>query len=159
MHKAVGGDGGRNEGKGTLAVSESDWATQNSEIGPERREAHPARPPGWYTDPASQRPGWWDGYQWNPAAGTAPPPPVNQHVTVLAPKSVGVAFLLALLFGPLGLLYASVAGGIIMLIVSVLAAFVSVFTFGVPTFICWVICIVWACVAANGHNSRLARRV
>lgn len=36
-------------------------------------------------------------------------------VTVASPKSVGVAFLLTLLFGPLGMFYSTVSGALIML--------------------------------------------
>jgi hypothetical protein len=46
-------------------------------------------------------------------------PQFQQTVVVVAPtKSVGVAFLLTFLFGPLGLLYAFVIGGIVMFLPS-----------------------------------------
>ena len=49
-----------------------------------------------------------------------PPPPMVQvvqpYIVVRAPKSVGVAILLTLLFGPLGMLYSTVPGALIMLV-------------------------------------------
>lgn len=55
-----------------------------------------------------------------------PQPQYQQTVVIVGKqKSVGVAFLLAFLFGPLGLLYASVVGGIVMIIVSGLVAIVT----------------------------------
>ncbi|OHA83273.1 MAG: hypothetical protein A2937_03935 [Candidatus Yonathbacteria bacterium RIFCSPLOWO2_01_FULL_47_33b] len=66
-------------------------------------------------------------------------------------KSVGVAFLLAFIFGPLGMMYSTVSGGIIMLVVSL---FVGLFTLGFGLFVTWPICVVWACIAASSHNKK-----
>lgn len=140
-------------------------------------------PAGWYPDPSGNgQSSWWDGSRWAPPPAPAPQsqygqpqygqpqsgqsqfpqPPYPQpqyllrpQVTLLAPKSVGVAFLLAFLFGPLGLLYASVSGGIVMIFVMFVAAFLSVVTLGLPMFLGWFACVVWACVAANSHNERI----
>lgn len=135
-------------------------------------------PAGWYPDPSgSGYSSWWDGSRWAPPPAPAPQPRYGQpqygqpqlpqvsypqpqylvhpQVTLVAPKSVGVAFLLAFLFGPLGLLYASVSGGIVMIFVMFVAALLSVVTFGLPMFLGWFACMVWACVAANGHNDRI----
>lgn len=75
----------------------------------------------------------------------------NQHTIVVVNegKSVGLAFLLAFFFGPLGLLYASVAGGFIMIILSI---FIGVVTLGMGLIVTWIICILWAVIAAG--NSR-----
>jgi len=69
----------------------------------------------------------------------------NPHQSV-AQKSVFVAFLLTFLFGPLGMLYTTVPGALVMLVLSVL---VAIFTLGVGLLITWPICIIWACVAAS----------
>ena len=61
-------------------------------------------------------------------------------------KNTGVAIILAIIFGPLGMLYSTVAGGIIMMIVSFV---VALFTLGLGLIITWPICVIWAAVAAN----------
>ncbi|HEX3462615.1 MAG TPA: hypothetical protein VHS78_01010 [Candidatus Elarobacter sp.] len=75
------------------------------------------------------------------------------YVAVAAPKSMAAALLLTFFFGPLGLFYASVAGGIVMLIVSVLLAMV---TFGLSLFVTVPACMVWAAIATSNYNARLA---
>jgi hypothetical protein len=100
------------------------------------------------------------------------------QVTVRLPKSVGIALLLTLLFGPLGLLYATVKGGLLMLAVEFFGGillFLSVvaagskgvpnaagaaivgglalfwlFAFGIQ-----VVCAVWAVVAAQSYNREI----
>lgn len=112
--------------------------------------------------------------QWAPqgeaAAAPGPPPHypppqyhpqpiyVTQQVQMapayvaIAPKSMATALVLTFLFGPLGLFYASVTGGIVMLVISVLAA---VMTWGLSGFITWPICVIWAAVATSNYNARL----
>jgi flagellar basal body-associated protein FliL len=77
----------------------------------------------------------------------------NQTIIVVAQnrKSTGVAFILSFLFGPLGLLYASIAGGLIMLLISIP---VAIFTLGFGLILTNVICVVWAIIAVNNHNSK-----
>jgi len=65
-------------------------------------------------------------------------------------KSVVAAFFLTLLFGPLGLLYASVAGGIIMII---LALIIGAVTFGFGILITWPVAIIWGVIAAAASKS------
>jgi hypothetical protein len=71
-------------------------------------------------------------------------------------KSMGVALLLAAAFGPLGLLYASVTGGIIMLVVDLI---VAVVTLGFGLIFMWPIPIIWAAVAINRERERQALAV
>lgn len=73
-------------------------------------------------------------------------------IVVTATKSMGLAIALSVLFGPLGLLYASIVGGLIMLVISVPLAMV---TFGVSLFLTWPVCIVWSIIATNSCNRRL----
>lgn len=94
-----------------------------------------------------------------PPAPAPPPAPVVHYAAPAHPapplayrppsKSVGVAFLLTFLFGPLGMLYSTVTGGLVMLVISVI---LSVLTLGFSLIITWPVCIVWGCVAAA--NSR-----
>lgn len=67
-------------------------------------------------------------------------------------KSLGLAFLLAFFFGPLGLLYASVTGGIVMLILGVIIALI---TFGVGLIFVWIGSVIWAVVAVNNANKSI----
>jgi len=69
---------------------------------------------------------------------------MQSTVVVQAPKSRGVAFLLAFLFGPLGMLYSTVAGAIVMFFVSIV---LGVLTLGLSFLVTWPICIIWAVVA------------
>lgn len=73
-------------------------------------------------------------------------------VVVVERKSVALAFILTLLFGPLGMLYSTVLGALVMLVI---AAVVGGITFGVGLFVVWPICILWGCVAAAGSSRRV----
>lgn len=67
-------------------------------------------------------------------------------------KSMAAALLLSLFFGPLGLLYASVGGGILMLLISVPVMMV---TLGIGALVLLPICVIWAAVAVNSHNQKM----
>jgi len=60
--------------------------------------------------------------------------------------------MLTIFFGPLGLLYSSVAGGLVMLVVSVVVGFL---TLGIGLFVTHPICIIWGAVAASTYNKKL----
>ncbi|MGD0590121.1 MAG: hypothetical protein ABSA44_04905 [Bacteroidota bacterium] len=76
----------------------------------------------------------------------------KQIVVVKTEKSMGVTILLTILFGPLGMFYSTITGAIVMMIVSVLAAIV---TLGFGLIITWPICIIWAAVATKNYNKNL----
>ncbi len=81
-------------------------------------------------------------------------PSMQQQVNISIhqqPKSVGISLLLTFLFGPLGMLYSTVSGGLIMLAVSILLA---IFTFGFSVFITQPICMVWGAIAADNENKK-----
>lgn len=65
---------------------------------------------------------------------------------------MAVAIILAILFGPLGMLYSTVKGGVIMFIISIV---VGIFTLGFGLFILWPICVIWSAVATNSHNQKM----
>jgi hypothetical protein len=71
-------------------------------------------------------------------------------------KSVGVALVLTFFFGPLGMLYSTVAGGLIMLAANVV---LGTLTLGLFFFISWPIQMVWAAVAASNTNKAVAPTV
>ncbi len=67
-------------------------------------------------------------------------PVMPQTSTFTVKKSRGTALLLVLFFGPLGLLYSSVIGGILMIVI---AFVLGLFTFGIGAFLTWPVCILW----------------
>ncbi|MFZ1704887.1 MAG: DUF4339 domain-containing protein [Saprospiraceae bacterium] len=71
-------------------------------------------------------------------------------------KSLGLAVVLSLIFGPLGLLYSSVTGGVIMFFVSI---FIGLITLGFGIVISWLVCVVWSVVAVNNHNEKISSRI
>jgi len=79
---------------------------------------------------------------------------VNQKQTIIvkAEKSMGITILLTIFFGPLGMLYSTVTGAIIMIIVNVI---VAIITLGFGLLITCPVCIIWAAVATNKYNKSL----
>ncbi len=76
----------------------------------------------------------------------------RQQIVVVSTKSAGLAILLAVLFGPLGLLYSTIMGAAVMFIVNIIAAVV---TMGFGLILTWPICGIWAFVAVNSYNKKL----
>lgn len=76
----------------------------------------------------------------------------TRALVIVPTKSVGIAILLTFFFGPLGMLYSTIAGALTMFILNVLAIFL---TAGLGLFVTWPIGIVWAAVAASSHNKSL----
>lgn len=67
-------------------------------------------------------------------------------------KNLTTSLLFSVFLGPLGLLYASARGGIIMLLI----AFVVISSrFPVPIMIMWVCCSIWSVLATNRYNAKL----
>ena len=78
------------------------------------------------------------------------------HTTIMInQKSTGIALLLSFLFGPLGMLYATVSGGIIMFLISLV---VAVFTAGFGLLLTIPLGMVWAAVAVGNYNKQLSAR-
>lgn len=76
----------------------------------------------------------------------------RQTVIIKERKSIGLSLLLTILFGPLGMLYTTVSGAIIMFVVSLI---VAIITFGLGFFLTWPICIIWGVLAAKNYNSKI----
>ncbi|MGP9680587.1 hypothetical protein [Brachybacterium sp. AOP3-A1-3] len=90
-----------------------------------------------------------------------------------AQKSVGVAFVLTFFFGPLGMLYSTVGGALVMigidLVLAVLTGivvfFISLITLGIGSVLVilaplvgiptWIVSMIWGCVAASKHNEHV----
>lgn len=95
------------------------------------------------------------------------PPDPLQHKIVIKRKSVGIAILLSLLFGPFGMFYSTIKGAICMLLLPIVGVALFIFVgeqnidvLLIAMFIWllffasfyWIICVVWAAVAANNSN-------
>lgn len=77
-------------------------------------------------------------------------------------KSMALAVLLALFFGPLGLLYASISGGIIMMFVDLGILIASVLTLGLASglfLVTQVVTIVWAVLAVQGRDKAVLTQI
>jgi len=79
-----------------------------------------------------------------------------QHVVVTPTKSVGIAIILTVLFGPLGMFYSTIWGAIIM---TVLSFFVGILTVGIGLLVTWPISIIWGAATASSYNKKLLARV
>ena len=95
---------------------------------------------------------------------------LNMAAVAVNSKSVGIAFILILFFGPLGMLYSTIKGGVVMLILPI-PIFIIMFTraisgnldgiaLGLIFFIFyWVICLVWGVTAVNSYNNNLLKQL
>ena len=76
----------------------------------------------------------------------------NQPTIVISTKSPGIAIILTILFGPIGMFYSTIPGAIVMCLVSLV---VGVLTFGLGFLLTWPICIVWGALAASAYNKKV----
>ncbi|MGP9538662.1 hypothetical protein ACT3SP_11665 [Brachybacterium sp. AOP43-C2-M15] len=106
------------------------------------------------------------------------PQPVGHYAPPMAlpplpEKSVGLAFLLTFFFGPLGMLYSTVSGALILLgitlvvsfCVGIVIALITLATFGLGAILAflapmvgipiWITAMIWGCLAASSHNDRV----
>ena len=91
-------------------------------------------------------------------------PDLTQSPTiVIKHKSVGLAILLTFFFGPFGMFYSTYKGGLIMLLLPIClffgmlifsdSAFDALLVFAIfLSFFYWIICIIWAAIAASNSN-------
>ena len=75
-----------------------------------------------------------------------------QRIVVVSTKSVGLAIFLGVVFGPIGLLYSTVMGAIVMFIVNI---GVGLVTLGFGLFLTWPLCGIWAAIATKSYNNKL----
>lgn len=67
-------------------------------------------------------------------------------------KSVAIGLLFTVLLGPIGLLYASFWGGLLMIILGIIVIS-SQFIF--PIILLWIICCIWSVKALENYNRKL----
>lgn len=78
----------------------------------------------------------------------------NKVFIVNAKKSTVLGLILAFFFGPLGLLYSTVLGGVIMIVVAIVTFFILPL---IGPIVAWLISFVWAFVALFMHNGKVKR--
>ena len=76
----------------------------------------------------------------------------GQVTVVTQTKNMGVAIILTVLFGPLGMFYSTIVGAVVM---SILSAIIGLLTAGFGLVITWPICVVWAAIATSNYNKKL----
>lgn len=74
--------------------------------------------------------------------------------SILPFKSVAVALLFSVVLGPIGLLYASYWGGLLMLLVAIVVVN-NLHLF--PILLTWMICCVWAVGSVERYNKSLLK--
>ena len=88
--------------------------------------------------------------------------PTTIKVVNVQEKSLLVAFLLTLFFGPLGMLYSTIAGGVIMIVAYLVIFGLTVITLGMASMLfvpAWIVCIAWGMIAAQKRNRTIATQV
>jgi len=71
-------------------------------------------------------------------------------------KSLAGALLLSIFFGPVGLLYATTLGGLVMIILGCITASSLL---PVPMIIVWLGSCVWSVMATNDYNKRINKKI
>ena len=69
-------------------------------------------------------------------------------------KSVAGALLFSVILGPVGLLYSSFLGGVIMIIVGFIVACAK---YPIPILMVWLISCIWSVSAVNKYNANVSR--
>jgi len=79
----------------------------------------------------------------------------GKATVVISTKNMGVGILLTILFGPLGMLYATIPGAIIMIILFAVIGFATV---GMGLLLLWPICIIWTAISIKKYNDNLVSK-
>lgn len=67
-------------------------------------------------------------------------------------KSVALTLLFTVILGPVGLLYATLLGGVVMI---VLGFFIVCTKLMIPIILVWLISCIWGVAAANNYNKKI----
>ena len=130
--------GAKQKKTATAAIPANTPLTPSATQGFSQQPQHFQQPQG-YPQPPMQ-----PGY---PPQGYMPPP----HI-LLAQKSMPLALILTFFFGPLGLLYASVRDGLILICISIA---VAILTLGFGLIFVWIGSMVWAYMDVEKYNRAL----
>ena len=134
-----------------LPKAEAAWREQKNQLAVERLKRKQERAEREEPQEQEER----RGRSFRRAADARRPAPA----VVMPTKNEGISMILTILFGPLGLLYSTVAGGLIMMLVTLLVSF---FTCSLGLFIIYPVCIlpvcvIWGALAAHSYNQKLWR--
>lgn len=77
-----------------------------------------------------------------------------QVIVTRSTKSVGIGLLLTFLFGPIGMLYATIWGGLLMMVVNLV---VGIATFGIGLLFTWPIQLIWVVLSIRSYNKKLMK--
>ena len=69
-------------------------------------------------------------------------------------KSIAIALLFSVIFGPVGLLYASFWGGFSMILVGIVVISNKFFF---PILLLWLICCIWSVGAVEAYNKKILK--
>lgn len=75
---------------------------------------------------------------------------------ILPFKSVGITLLFCAILGPVGVLYSSVLGGVIMIILGFIVVSSKLI---VPIILVWLISCIWGVAATNQYNKKLLKLI
>lgn len=76
----------------------------------------------------------------------------NATIRFLPYKSVAVALIFSVILGPIGLLYASLWGGFVMIMIGIVVVS-SKFIF--PIILVWIISCIWSVAAVESYNKKV----
>ena len=77
-----------------------------------------------------------------------------QIIVTRSTKSVGIGLLLTFILGPIGMLYGTVWGGFIMLVVNLV---IGIPTFGLGLLFTWPIQLIWVALSIRSYNKKLMK--
>ena len=77
-----------------------------------------------------------------------------QIIVTRSTKSVGIGLLLTFIFGPIGMLYGTVWGGFIMLVVNLV---IGIPTFGLGLLFTWPIQLIWVALSIRSYNKKMMK--
>lgn len=77
-----------------------------------------------------------------------------QIIVTRSTKSVGIGLLLTFIFGPIGMLYGTIGGGFIMMVVNLV---IGIPTFGLGLLFTWPIQLIWVALSIRSYNKKLMK--
>lgn len=77
-----------------------------------------------------------------------------QIIVTRSTKSVGIGLLLTFIFGPIGMLYGTIWGGFIMMVVNLV---IGIPAFGLGLLFTWPIQLIWVALSIRSYNKKLMK--